>query len=140
MNSDDFEKRLQRAPLRKVPPEWREQILKGATASEYAQPGSRDSFLSTFNSHLSTILWPNPKAWMGLAAVWVLIFVINSETSSRAPIMAKSSTPAEMAVTLKDQQKILAELMNNSAPREIDTPQRFSPQPHSERRESLSMT
>jgi hypothetical protein len=70
MNPDDFEKRLQRQPLRKIPSEWRESILQEAKSAPHSSPVIRHSFLSTLNSTLSTILWPNPKAWAGLAAVW----------------------------------------------------------------------
>jgi hypothetical protein len=140
MNSDDFEKRLQRVPLRQIPSEWRDTILKGATTSRPRSPASRRSLLSTINSGLSTLLWPNPKAWAGLAAVWVLIFVLNREAKEGSPMMAAVSTSSsETVAALKDQQKILVELIGSNEPQEIDKPRHFPPWPHSERRTKTSM-
>src|ERR1035441_6307492 len=85
MNTEDFEKRLARQPLRQVPGEWREEILSAArqvslpehaTRNTQQLPASR-SLLSTINYQLSTLLWPHPTAWAGLAAVWLVILVIN---------------------------------------------------------------
>src|SRR5258708_31493262 len=61
MNSDDFEKRLQRQPLRQVPREWRAEIVQGAEAAT-----RKSSWLSLLTSYLSPLLWPHPKPWAGL--------------------------------------------------------------------------
>ncbi len=134
MNPDDFEKRLQREPLREIPSEWRESILREAGPSRPSTPAPRPSFLSS-------LLWPHPKAWAGLAAVWVLIFAIQFEARNRAPMIAAIPAPSssETTATLKDQQKILAELLGNNEPGEVEKPRRFPAQPHSERRRSTSM-
>src|ERR1043166_6695073 len=83
MNTDDFEKKLQRRPLRQVPPAWRADILCAARNAAAVQRGTRNtehatrSFLSTLNSQLSTLLWPSPRAWAGLAALWLLMLAVN---------------------------------------------------------------
>jgi hypothetical protein len=56
MNAD-FEKQLQRQPLREPPRDWRAEILAAA-----------DSRPST---------WPSFRAWTALAAVWVVIFLLH---------------------------------------------------------------
>jgi|SwirhisoilCB3_FD_contig_91_304038_length_2691_multi_3_in_0_out_0_3 hypothetical protein len=141
MNSDDFEKRLQSQPLRQIPNGWREQILTSATSSRPSTLDPRPSLLSTIHHQLSTLLWPNPKAWIGLAAVWVLIFAIRFESHTHAPVLATVSTPSgrEIAITLKDEQKILVELMENNQPHEADRPRQLPSQPHSELREPFSI-
>jgi len=74
MNSDDFEKRVQRPVLRQIPPEWRQEILQAARAADRPAPDMpKPSLLSTLNSQLSTFLWPHPRMWAGLAATWVVI-------------------------------------------------------------------
>jgi hypothetical protein len=131
MNSDDFEKRLQRVPLREIPSGWRENILRQAVPSRPSTPDPRPSFLSA-------LLWPNPKAWVGLAAVWVLIFTIQFEARNHAPMAtAANSSRAATVITLKEEQTILAELMGNSEPREADKPRGI--QPRSELRRPFSM-
>ena|ERR1043166_4468589 len=143
MNSDDFEKRLERQPLRQVPSGWREEILRTASASvPNPERKTRNIFsLSTLSYQLSTILWPHPKAWAGLAAVWVLIFALNVASREHTPQVAKKAAPAspEMIVGLRDQQKLLAELIGASDTREIEQPKRFPAQPHSERRRATAM-
>ena len=52
MNADEFEKRLQRQPLRQTPCEWRSEILaaaRDAQASCYPSPATRHGWLATFN-------------------------------------------------------------------------------------------
>jgi len=133
MNSDDFEKRLQRQPLRPIPPEWRTEILQTAAARSTRNPNPE-----TRNpSLLSALFWPHPKAWAGLAAVWVLIFALRFASQGTLPKIAQAtpSSPQTIAVNLKEQQQILAELMGTGATSpEVDRPKHFVPQPHSELR------
>jgi hypothetical protein len=127
MKPDDFEKRLQREPLRKIPPGWREEILRTATPVRRTSPDARHSWLTT-------LLWPNPKAWAGLAAVWVMIFALqfSARENSRTVAMASAPQPATVA-SWKDQQQILVELMGNGQPNDADRPRHLRPQPRSER-------
>jgi hypothetical protein len=136
MNSDDFEKRLQRQPLRRVPPDWREKILKEASSSRHPSFVIRHSLLSTINSGLSTLLWPNPKAWAGLGAVWVLIFALHfaSRENSQVLATAPASKNAGFFMTLKDEQRTLVELMGNNQPGDAEQSRPSGSKPRSERR------
>lgn len=136
MNSDDFEKRLQRVPLRQVPPDWREKILQEAGSSTHSSFVIRHSFLSTINSQLSTLLWPNPKAWAGLAAVWILIFALQVASRGGSPMLATvpASRSSGLLMTLKDQQQTLVELMGSNPPGDAEQPRHSGPKPRSERR------
>jgi hypothetical protein len=141
MKPDDFEQKLQRQPLRQVPTEWRAEILAAAReeqAIRHASSVIRRSWLSNLNSQLSTILWPHPKAWAGLAAVWICIFILNFSIRDKAPVVAeKSAAPSpEVIVELKRQQRMLAELIGANQAREAE-PARFLPLPRSERAEIL---
>jgi hypothetical protein len=142
MNPDEFEKRLQGLPLRKIPTQWREEILQGATATRPSTVKPRGSFISTLRHQLSTSLWLNPKAWAGLAAVWVVVFALqfSSRGHSRMIATAPAPQPSTLLMTLKDQQQTLVELMGNSQPEDADQPRRFSPRPRSERRTYFLMT
>jgi len=137
MKPDDFEQRLQRQPLRQIPAEWRSEILDAAI-SRHSPRATRHSFFSTLNHQLSTILWPHPKAWAGLAAVWILIFAVNVSMRDTTPLVAERAAPPspEVIVELKQQQRMLAELIGSSPAREA-VPTRFLPLPRSERVEIL---
>jgi hypothetical protein len=141
--NDDFEQKLQRQPLRQVPAEWRGEILavaESAAAARHPSPVTRPSWLSTLNSQLSTILWPHPKAWAGLAAVWILIFVVNFSTRDQSPVVAEKSTPPspEVMVELRQQQRMLAELIGPRDIRDADQSKLFVPHPRSERAEFMT--
>jgi hypothetical protein len=123
---DDFEQKLGRQPLRQVPAEWREEIL--AVAECASRPAPRVSFLAT-------LFWPHPKAWAGLAAVWILIFALDFSMRDNSPVVAEKSAPSspEVIVELKQQQRMLAELMGPRETRVTGTSKTFDRQPRSER-------
>jgi hypothetical protein len=137
MNTDDLEQKLSRLSLRHIPAKWRGEILDAAI-SRHASCVTRHSFLSTLNHQLSTLLWPHPKAWAGLAAVWMLIFCLDFSMRDTTPIAAeKAASPSpEVMVELKQQQRMLAELIGSSQARDAESP-RFFPLPRSERVEIL---
>jgi hypothetical protein len=138
MNSDDFEKHLQRQPLRPIPAQWRAEILQQATAASTRNPKPE----TQNRSFLSALLWPHPKAWAGLATVWILIVTLRFASQDKLSNTAQAtpSSSQAIAVNLKEQQQILAELMETSgAAPEIDRPKPFVPQPHSERRTPTAM-
>jgi hypothetical protein len=143
MNADEFERRLQRQPLRQAPCEWRSEILaaaRDAQAAHHPSPATRHSWLSTFNHQLSTFFWPHPKAWAGLAAVWVFIFAVNFSMRDPSPQMAEKSAPPspEVMVELKKQQRMFAELVGSREPLDVDRPRIFVPKPRGERVEILT--
>src|SRR5436190_23932468 len=121
MKSDPFEQQLRRQPLRDVPPEWRETILSSARqAAESPRPPRPTSnvsawrlLFSTLNSQLSTLLWPAPRAWGGLAAVWLAIAGTNLATRNAATRVPGSDplSPQQLVLSLKEQEQLLAELI-----------------------------
>jgi len=148
MKPDELEQKLSRQSLRQMPATWRGEILSAARAAEPSGPApavaslwrgkscvTHHSWLSTINHQLSTLFWPHPKAWAGLAAVWVFIFVLNFSTRETSPKeMAQSTPPSpEVIVELKKQQRLFAELVGSHEPADADRPRIFSPKPRSER-------
>jgi hypothetical protein len=149
MNADDFEKRVQRQPLRQLPGEWRQEILSAARQASSPHHASRithygppsPSLLSTIHHQLSTLLWPHPIAWAGLAAVWVAILGINLTTRDASTAVAKHASPVSPQVFLafQEQERLLSELLG---PREtpVAAPPKSSPdRPRSERRREMMM-
>jgi hypothetical protein len=122
MNGDDqFEKRLRRQPLRNAPSAWREEILAEARKAETPRHASRLTFqsqLSTLSQQLATLLPPHPRAWAGLAAVWLVIIVVNISSREGATTMAekRAGPPTQqMREMLREQQQMLAELFDQPA-------------------------
>jgi hypothetical protein len=141
MDMENFEQRLQRQSLRQVPREWRAEILAAARdvqTARHPSPVTRHSLLSIINHQLSTLLWPHPKAWAGLAAVWILIFSMDFSTRDTTRVVAERAAPPspEVVAELKQQQRMLAELIGASQVRDAEMP-RFLPLPRSERVEIL---
>ena len=129
MNTDEFEKRLQRQSLRPIPREWRGEIL-GAARHAGSHPHSIVTPLST--SWWRGLLWPCPQAWAGLAAMWGVILLLN--LASRDPVqVAKSSNivPAqELLIALGEHRRLLAELIGT--PPVIEPVKPLRPRPRSE--------
>ena len=104
------------------------------------------SQLSTFNPQPAS-LWerlfgPNPLAWAGLAAVWVLLLAVNRSGSEAATSSAsRASQPSEAAVAeiVRENRRQMAELLNLDEPQAAPTP-RSEPHPkRSQRREDFAV-
>ena len=95
MNTE-FEQQLQRQPMRELPRQWRSQILGAASRNGH----------STLVDRLSTWLWPHPRAWAGLAAAWVLIFLLHF-TAPDEPRLARNSSPMTFQTLAKMQKQTL---------------------------------
>jgi hypothetical protein len=137
--TEQFESRLSRQPLREIPSKWRGEILAAANSPAWRSEAGPASFFSTLNQQLSTLLWPHPRAWAGLAAVWVLILAVDFSMRDTSPRIANKSLPPspEVIVELKKQQLLLAELMGSREPLDADRQKSFAPKPRSERAEIL---
>jgi len=135
MNDDkQFEKRLQRQPLREVPAAWRKEILiaaREAGTSRHASPVTGDGFLLTLRQQLSTLLWPDRRAWAGLAAAWVLILAANvASRGDSTPATASSVAPPtpQLREMLREQEQLLAELFDQPSAADRSKPRLPRPQ------------
>ncbi len=144
MNSEDpFEKRLQSQPVRTVPPSWREEILRTARAAAAPQPAPVEHNLSSpaiLATWLRSLLWPHPRAWAGLAAVWLALFSLNlaSREPSAQRMADRPVRPSpQMRELLRQQEQLLAELVGPIGTVAAERPKPVAPQPRSQRRDEL---
>jgi hypothetical protein len=141
-NTEQFEQRLKRRPLRQAPAEWREGILAAAAETQPVKLRgvAHRSFVSMFYERLASVLWPHPVAWGGLAAVWILIFAVHFSIRDDEPALAEKVVPQspEVIAQLQQQHRLLAELLGPNDLPEADRPKIFVPKPRSECMEILS--
>jgi hypothetical protein len=80
------------------------------------------------------LIFPCRRIWTGLAAIWILLFIVNfSQHDGSQTIIARSAPTPEMMMTFRDQQKLLNELFaDRSLPVEAERPRIFSPKPRTE--------
>ena len=134
MNRDEpFEQRLQRQPLRKVPPAWREEILDAANAASGSRPSTLDPRPGPWWREL---FWPNPTAWAALAAVWFLIVGLNFVSREASPqrLTRHVAPPSpQLRELLKQQERLFAELVGPLEKPQADRPKPAGPQPRSSR-------
>jgi len=141
---DDFEERLQRQPWRPLPPAWREEILGAAqAAAKSALPASsaQADWRSLLRARLNALLWPHPKAWAGLVAVWIVVMGLNlSSREAAAPgIAPQAALPSrQMRELLRQQDQMLAELVGPVEKPLADRPRQAAPRPRSAREETFS--
>ncbi len=147
MNGEDqFEQKLQSQPQRPVPPSWRKEILNTARAAAApgravpASPGSTRLQGSGWYALLLKLFWPHPKAWAGLAAIWLLILGFN--LASREPSQPERTHEAglpspQIRQLLLQQEQLLAELVGPADKSEATPPKSSRPGPRSQRREEF---
>ena len=106
MNAD-FEKHLQRQPLRDLPRDWRAEIMAAASPAA----GSRSS---TLVSRLSSWFRPCPRAWAGLGVAWLVILGLNLAAGKSPSPAANAIAPCsrEALLELRQQQLMLAKLIS----------------------------
>jgi len=137
---NEFEQKLQCQPLRKIPGEWRADILReGWRAAVPKNKWDAGTASPPKWSWLSTMLWPHPKAWAGLAAIWIFIFAVNFSMRDKTPVVAEKAMPPspEVAAELRQQKLLFAELIGPAETQVADRQKRFLPRPRSERAEIL---
>lgn len=107
MNLDDFEERLQRQPFRRLPDEWKAEILNAADlADQKSEPPPRWGWRELF--------WPHPAAWAGLAAAWVVIAasnVVMQENGSNAASVTAMTRSEDSLMLLVEQRRLYRELL-----------------------------
>jgi hypothetical protein len=96
MNLDEFEQRLKAQPFQPIPPDWREELLRGARRAASAPVASAPA--TSPRRWLHEWLWPSPVAWGALAACWVAVLVLNRAALPSAAELAETRANARLAL------------------------------------------
>lgn len=119
MNNQDFESRLSRQPWRTLPAAWREDILAKAHAAVPTRCPPTASHRPAWLEMLYFLLWPSPRAWAGVAALW-LIALAGNLTISHSFSSPSSATPSMVVgnpvESLRQRQRVMAEWMDPFEP------------------------
>jgi hypothetical protein len=137
MNTDDFEKKLQRQPLRQIPGHWREAILR-TTREQASSAGQnpRPMLMGALFIAWRELIQPCRYAWSAMAALWLIFWMVNTHTqlADSPRRMATSSHPASETIRLlAEQRRILVELTGPFDLSPAEPSRRARPKPHSER-------
>src|ERR1051326_3770768 len=110
MNTDDFEKQLQRQPMRRLPDQWRDSILSACRDRiASADPSIVHHPSSSSDSWWRKLFWPCPQAWVGLAAVWVVTLVLQLMAASEPPRSISPNVTAassDLRLALAEQRRL----------------------------------
>jgi hypothetical protein len=80
------------------------------------------------------LIWPCRRIWTGLAAVWIMLLLVNVAEREPATVASAKHSPAlAMRLAYFSQEKLLNELLADHAlPGEADQPRNAAPKPRSE--------
>ena len=111
-----------------------------ASANDAHERRSQTAAAKILRTLWHELIFPSRRIWTGLAAIWILIFIVNfSQRDGSQTMMAKSVPTAEMMTTFRDQQNLLNELLaDRSLPMDAERPRIFSPKPRTETTELLT--
>jgi len=146
MKPEDFEQQLQRQEIRQVPESWRSQILSAAQRAHESSPvaaatSQRTTYYS-LKSHALACFWPSPQAWVGLAAVWLVIAITNIKTDGRVNGVsgASAAETRELVTSWKEQERLLSEIIHfQDLPVPVAETSRPGPRPRSEQKSNFRL-
>lgn len=134
MNMDDFEKKLQRQPLRHIPGDWRDAILR--TAQERTSCPAAKHSNSVLTRAVQTtwreLIQPCRYAWSGMAALWFIFWLINAhteDTETSRQMATSTGSGFKRIQVFEEQRRVLVELTgpNDLSPAEPSRPAHAKP-------------
>jgi hypothetical protein len=87
------------------------------------------------------LVFPSRRIWAGLAVIWLVLAAVNLTQRDHSPVAVMASTPPQMILSFRQQERLLTELLgpnNDARAAEPATP--LLPQPRSEGRLDVLIT
>jgi hypothetical protein len=98
------------------------------------------SLLGCSNKLRLELILPCRRIWTGLAAVWILIFVVNVSQHDGSQAVATKSATMGMMTTFREEQKMLNELLaTRSFAVDAEQPRIYLPKPRTEKFETIAV-
>ena len=103
-----------------------------------AREGRESTFAATMSQWFATLFrelfWRPRWIWTGLVAIWAAILVANVRLEAGSPHLEtkSSSNPADFILTLREQERVMAEFTGPPGPEANIAPKQESPPPRSE--------
>jgi hypothetical protein len=118
----------------------RQAVVGKLNNEETKEPGFPAVFVSWFlgcsENLWRELIFPSRRIWAGLAAVWIVIFIVNFSQRDPERLMARKLPPPspEAIQAWQQQQRLLAELIGPNEPRAAQPQKPLVPRPSTERR------
>ncbi len=106
----------------------------------FAERRSQTAATTIFQTIWLELVLPCRRIWTGLAAVWILIFIVNIAQRDPADVLARKApaSATEAMFAWRQQERMLAELMATTAPAEAEPRKTTLPRPRTESRDRIS--
>ena len=116
----------------------RRSVVEELNNQETTEQGWRASFVASLlgcsNNLWLELVLPCRRIWTGLAAVWILVFIVNFSLRDGSPAgSGKPPASPEIMMTFRDQQRMLNELLaDRSFATDADRPKMYLPKSRTE--------
>jgi hypothetical protein len=120
-----------------------DEIRQGAISRFAKPPGPRTEWppLRALFTLWRELIWPCRRTWAGLVAVWLVLLTLQLASRDPAEVAARKTPPPspEVLMVLRQQQLLLAELVERSESRAAGRPKTAPARPRSQRQEEMGM-
>ena len=102
---------------------------------------ARTGWFAGLNAGLAKIFWPHPAAWAGLAAVWLVISILNRSSADTTEMAARKAPPPapDLILAMQEQRRTLARLIDTTEPPPVEPPKPTEPRPRGELRAAVEV-
>jgi hypothetical protein len=113
---------------------------KDAKAQSWAN-GFVSFFLHFLNTPWRELVLSSRRVWIGLAAVWGLILIVNvSQRDTVSGVTGKPVNSPAMVMSWQEQQRLMNEVLaDRTVPPEADRPKKTAPKPRTEKIETTAV-